>query len=277
MTDRQLPNYRWIKFDLSLLDDPAFMRLPSSVKGIYILAYLVAGKSDAGGLLCNSHSVYGLDDMAYVLHLDAKELSEALEALKGACLLASDGEGYRIARFMEEQGPGDNEQRKSWRERQNQHRNRTRKEKEEEVEEEVEVDKRVTVTSPDVTVTPPEPPPPPSSAASFSLDEEIFQNYWRDYQGRKLSKKKTIEFFEVIKENLDEIPDWSSRLGECLMVWNYIVKKHTADGWSKNNPDAVMELYPLPALEDRMERERMGWDNAQKEVRRKEILEAWRQ
>jgi hypothetical protein len=79
------------------------------------------------------------------------------------------------------------------------------------------------------------------------------------------------EFFEVIHDE-PGIANWDDRLRDCLSVWGDIVEEHAAEGWSKNNPDAIMELYPIPALEERMQREGKAWKDKGKEKERKDRL-----
>ena len=275
MSDKStLPNYKWIKFGIDYLDDPDFMGLSDRTTGAFIKLYLLAGKADAGGLLCNGNKVFSLNDLAWTIRCEQPILKAAVDELLQAGLLAPDGDGYKLTRFLDEQGPGDNEQREAWRERQSKKRARARKEtepeKEEEEEREVEVDLE---SHADVTVT-----PPPAPSFPSSVDVDIFQQYWKAYQGHKLAKAKMAEFFEVIheKENQELIPDWSGRLRDCLAIWKVIVEEHNTENpdalWSKNNPDAIMELFPLPALEERMQRENRSWTDAKKKKDMKATL-----
>jgi hypothetical protein len=130
----KLPNYRWIKFNLDHLDDPVFMQLPLATKGFYLLAYLIAGEADAEGLLCSHRKVFDIDDLAWKLREDAKAVKANIDELTEAGLVVDDDPGFKIANFLEEQGPGDDAQRGQWRTRQQKHRARARKEEAEESE-----------------------------------------------------------------------------------------------------------------------------------------------
>lgn len=277
-----LPNYRWIKFGMEYLNEPDFMQLSEGAAGAYLKLYLMAGRADAGGLLCNPNKVFSTSDLAWFLRCTPETISTHLDELSRAGLMAGDGSGYRIVRFLEEQGPGDNAERAKWRDRQDRARARARgelepepeqepkREAEGEPEEEGEVDIE---SHGDVTVTQePPPPPPPAAAASFpsKTDEDAFQGYWKAFTGRKLGRNKLSEFFGVIQE--EKPANWCSRLRDCLAVWTDICKNHEAEGWSVGNPDAVMELFPEPNLEERMERETMRWHDAAKEKERQVTL-----
>jgi hypothetical protein len=174
MTDKStLPNYKWIKFGIDYLDDPDFMVLSDRTAGAFIKLYLLAGKADAGGLLCNGNKVFALNDITWLIRSEPTILQAAIDEMLKAGLLVQDGDGYKLSRFLDEQGPGANEQRGAWRERQSKHRGRARQEPESEKEEEEEGRGRGRLESHvDVTVT----PPPPPASSSLSTDEEIFQN-----------------------------------------------------------------------------------------------------
>ncbi len=277
-----LPNYKWIKFGMEYLNDVDFMQLSDGATGAYLKLYLLAGRADAGGLLCCPTRVFTEKDLAFHLRVDVVILANHLNELMGAGLITSDSDGYKITRFLDEQGPGDNEQRGKWAQRQARSRARAKGEKipEEELEREKERDAEVEVDiecHSDITVTPPEPPPPPASSFPSEKDEEIFQNYWKTYTGRKLAKKKMAEAFDVIREcRVNGIPHWTNRLQDCLAIWNTLCTEvYKDERWSVNNPDAVMELYPIPALEERMHREHRVWTDKNKEAERKAILKSY--
>lgn len=129
MSEKKLPNYKWIKFHVCSMEDRDFMTLDNEAAGIYIKLYLLAAKGDSGGLLCNDRKTYKVDDLAWCLRIESEPLETSLNKLIEKGLLVHSEEGYLIARFMEEQGPGDDEQRKKWRERQRKSRARLTEEK----------------------------------------------------------------------------------------------------------------------------------------------------
>lgn len=313
MTEKSLPNYKWIKFNLDYLHDPDFMQLSDGATGAYLKLYLLAGRSDSGGLICNKR-VSNLKDLAWYLRIPPQIMEQYLAELNSAGLVTQDGEGYRIARFIDEQGPGDNTEREKWRQRQASHRAkasgallqaeveqkseaekeqekesdqnlRSDQDPEEEGEREVVVEVEVDLgkeSHGDITVTnnptpTPQPPPAPALSAkdsTLSEEEEAVYQCWLRYVGRKLTRKQIKDFLEVIHGET-EIKDWTRRLVDCIVVWVKIAEEHRNEGWSAANPDAVMELYPLPNLEERMEREYIVWPDPEKEQQRKNILETY--
>jgi len=277
-TDKStLPNYRWIKLEIEYLNEPDFMSLSEGSTGTYLKLYLLAGKADAGGLLCNHNRVFTAKDLAWFLRCSTESLAFHLEELTNAGFLATDGEGFKVVRFFEEQGPGDNERREKWRLRQDKARARARGEPEQEgdldtdraAEGEGEVDIDIESHG-DITVTPETTPPPPAAAA-FSLEEEIFQNYWKAYMSRPLNKKKLGQFMDLIHQQKG-VTDWPARLRDCLDIWKLVVESHSQEGWALCNPDAVMELYVIPNLEERMQREGKKWKDPKKEEERINLL-----
>lgn len=123
MSNRPQPNYRWIKYPISYLDDPDFMQLSDGAKGTFLTLYLLAGRSDAEGLLCSESKVFTLKDLTWILHTQLDILSVAVDELLQAGFMRRDEKGgYWIIRFLEEQGPADDKDRLKWRERQAAHR-----------------------------------------------------------------------------------------------------------------------------------------------------------
>jgi hypothetical protein len=237
MTNGQLPNYRWIKFGLDYLDDPDFMRLTDATTGIYTRIYLLAGRGDAGGLLCNGRKVFSEKDLSLILRLDQGILQTALTELIGAGFVTRDGEGYRITRFRDEQGPGDNGKREEWAERQRKHRAKVASEDLEsdsvedselrlrkDIEEEEEGRGDITVTDGDVTVTNPLPFESPFLNTTLLFNEFTKQGY-------------DIEAFRV---------EESVRFCTALALLK---------GWNPRNEKFVLELCAPGVLEERKLRE----------------------
>ena len=157
---KKLANYTWIQVRIDNLDDPDFMRLPGETAGVYIKLYLMAGRADSGGLICNSHKIYSVSDIAFALRMDAAKFGEVLTELEAAGLMARDGEGWKVARFMDEQGPGEEPKRAEWRERQAKHRSeanqsKTKQSKENNNEENSSITHTIIECHRDVTVTNP--------------------------------------------------------------------------------------------------------------------------
>jgi len=143
-------NYIWIKFHINLLDDPDFMSLSDSAVSVYTKMYLLAGRSDAGGALISRTRQFDMGKLVWYLRTSEEQLTKCIQELIGAGLVNDTENGIEIAHFMVEQGPGDNEQRKKWRE--NTQRRRL-KIKEEEKDKIKEVEERREESHGDVTVT----------------------------------------------------------------------------------------------------------------------------
>jgi hypothetical protein len=142
--------------------------------------YLLAGRIDAGGALADRKGPLDIRRLSWHLRISPDELDKCLPELLETGLLILDGDEYRIANFMEEQGPGDNVQRQKWRDRQRKHRERLRlKELDKDLDIEVEQEKRREREDShrDVTVTFRPAPAPPSSADAFYLDIKHEGNY----------------------------------------------------------------------------------------------------
>jgi hypothetical protein len=124
ITQNQLPNYTWIKFPIGNLNDIDFMGVSDSSLGIYVKLYLLAGRADAGGLLCSDIRVLNAKELAWYLRDDPGIVETAIDELISAGLITQNNGEYRITKFMLEQGPGDNGKREGWRQRQREHRER---------------------------------------------------------------------------------------------------------------------------------------------------------
>src|SRR5690606_26006413 len=68
--------YNWLKFRTNLLDTPKFIRLSDQAKAVYFETYLLAGKSDAGGLIVAADNPIGIEDIALLLHRQPDALTE---------------------------------------------------------------------------------------------------------------------------------------------------------------------------------------------------------
>lgn len=278
-----LPNYRWIKFEIDYFNDPDFMQLSSGAVGAYLKLYLLAGKADAGGLLCNSNKVFSSRDLSWFLRCSTEEMTMHLEELSRAGFITEEDGGYKVSRFIDEQGPGDNAKRQSWRDRQSKHRARAKGE--EELEKEIEPEgegevEREIERHGDVTVTQETPlplraitrAPVDFQHSEESLtDEEKLDNRWKAVMGNKLGHLWVSDFLLTMDDQEDVEDKWE-RLDDCLCIWVAVVENHREDGWHKYNPRAVMELFPIPSLEHRMQREGLVWSSPEKELERLHAL-----
>lgn len=105
--------YVWLKIYTDLVNEPKFMQLPDQAKAIYFETYLLAGKSDAFGLVTVSDKPATVQDIAWILHRPESDIQESFDALQRAGFIDIDG-GVTIAKFKKEQGPSMDEKRKQW-------------------------------------------------------------------------------------------------------------------------------------------------------------------
>lgn len=105
--------FNWLKFRTNLIDEPNFMQLPDQAKAVYFEVYLLAGKSDAFGLVTVSDKPATVQDIAWILRVQESELQNALDALQRADLVDLDN-GVTIKRFAKEQGPSMADKREQW-------------------------------------------------------------------------------------------------------------------------------------------------------------------
>ena len=128
--------YVWLKLFTDLLDDPKFMRLTDQAKAVYFEVYLLAGKSDASGLVTVSDKPATVQDIAWILRRSESDLDRALFELSDADLvelnpglIVDDQYQTTIKRFTKEQGPSMTEKREQWAKDQRRSRARAKGEK----------------------------------------------------------------------------------------------------------------------------------------------------
>ena len=110
--------YSWIKLRTNLLEDQKYFRLSDLAKVLYFELYLLAGKSDAGGLILGGDEPAIDSDLAYILHRSIDELMKGLNDLQASGLVTVDSGQVIINRFTNEQGPSMADMRKEWAKRQ---------------------------------------------------------------------------------------------------------------------------------------------------------------
>ena len=106
--------YNWIKIRTSLLDDPKYMRLSDLAKVMFFELYLLAGKSDAGGLILAGDDPVMVQDLAWILRKPDTEIQNALDELQRAGFVNLDDDQVTVCKFANEQGPDASEKRKQW-------------------------------------------------------------------------------------------------------------------------------------------------------------------
>jgi len=106
--------YVWIKIKTNLLDDPKYMRLSDLAKVTFFEVYLLAGKSDAGGLVLASDNSATVQDLAWILRKQDADVQKALDELQRAGFVDMDGDHVTVCKFASEQGPSAYDQRRQW-------------------------------------------------------------------------------------------------------------------------------------------------------------------
>lgn len=106
--------YSWIQVRTNLLDEPEYMQLSGSTKAIYFEAYILAGRSDAGGLIIASDKPATVDKLAWLLRRSIDELQKGLDELQTAGFVDLQGGHVTVCRFASEQGPSMAKQREQW-------------------------------------------------------------------------------------------------------------------------------------------------------------------
>ncbi len=105
--------YVWIKIRTNLVDNPKFMQLTDQAKSTYFELYLLAGKSDAFGLVLAGDVTATVQDLAWILRKSDADMQNALDELQRAELVDLDG-GVTVCKFGSEQGPTMAEKRRQW-------------------------------------------------------------------------------------------------------------------------------------------------------------------
>ena len=105
--------YVWIKIRTNLVDNPKFMQLTDQAKSTYFELYLLAGKSDAFGLVLAGDVTATVQDLAWILRKSDADMQNALDELQRAELVDLDG-GVTVTKFASEQGPTMANQRRQW-------------------------------------------------------------------------------------------------------------------------------------------------------------------
>jgi len=110
--------YPWLKFYTAWLDNPRFFRLSDLAKAVYFEIYLLAGRSDAGGVILAGDDLATIADIAGILRRDDQVLQAGLTELQAFGLVIVDSDQVMVTRFETDQGPSMLEKREQWRIRQ---------------------------------------------------------------------------------------------------------------------------------------------------------------
>src|SRR3990167_474290 len=100
MTDSKMP---WVKLYTEALDDPKLGRLPDSLKWRFVQFVMLAGECDAEGYLISGSEPMTVQDLAWRLRIDEKQLEEDTAALSLAGLIVNDDGAWLIVNFSKRQ------------------------------------------------------------------------------------------------------------------------------------------------------------------------------
>lgn len=106
--------YVWLKLFTDIVDDPEFMRLSDMSKAVYFETYVLAGRSDASGLVLSGDKPATIDGMAWFLRRSVNELQTSLNELEEAGFIELQGGHVTLCRFTSEQGPSMIDKRAKW-------------------------------------------------------------------------------------------------------------------------------------------------------------------
>jgi len=110
--------YPWLKFYTAWLDNPRFFRLSDLAKAIYFEIYLLAGRSDAGGLILADDEPATITDIASILRRDSQVLQAGLAELQAVKFVNLTDDFVMVIKFENDQGPSMAEKRLQWAKRQ---------------------------------------------------------------------------------------------------------------------------------------------------------------
>jgi hypothetical protein len=119
-------NSYWIKFYLNLIDDPKFARLTDTAKAVYFELYILAGRSDAGGLITAGENSASPRDIAWQLRRGEDLVNIGLSDLEAVGLISIADNEITVTRYADEQGPAHTERKEQWRTRQERHREKAK-------------------------------------------------------------------------------------------------------------------------------------------------------
>lgn len=104
----------WLKWRTALLDEPKYMQLSDMAKAVYLEVYMLAGKSDAGGLVLTGNNPAGIAEIAWTLRRSESDLNNSLDDLERAGFIDLKDDQVTVCRFAGEQGPSIAKKRQEW-------------------------------------------------------------------------------------------------------------------------------------------------------------------
>ena len=118
---KPVKGYNWVKLHAAMLEDWRIGQLSDRQFRRYVELMLIAGKSDAGGLLAPQGEPITVEGLAYMLRCDPGALTEDIGALSRAGLVTTNG-GFSLTDWENWQGPSAEDKRDYWRKAQAKHR-----------------------------------------------------------------------------------------------------------------------------------------------------------
>lgn len=106
--------YSWLKFRTDLIDDSKYFRMSDTARALYFELYLLAGKSDAGGLIMDGENPATILTIAWILRRAEDEVAAAIEELEKLDWIQLEGYRVTVPKFTSEQGPAMSNKRKAW-------------------------------------------------------------------------------------------------------------------------------------------------------------------
>jgi hypothetical protein len=133
---RKMLSEFWIRLSVGYLEDIDFQQLPNETKWHYIAMYLLAKKSDAGGLLAANNKPLDAKGIAWLLNDNVESISKSIKLLSNINFLSIDKSYLDITNYDDEQsitikGKESEDRKEKDRIRQEKHRNKIKKTKEE--------------------------------------------------------------------------------------------------------------------------------------------------
>ena len=105
----------WVKVYTEFIDDPKIGRLNDSAKLRFVQLILMAGECDRDGYLMNGDEPLKVEDIAWRLRVDTKQLQADIKALIAGGMLHEEDGTYLVTNFVSRQGRSQDEKRAQWR------------------------------------------------------------------------------------------------------------------------------------------------------------------
>ena len=269
--------YPWLKLFTAYGEDPRFLRLSDAARARYWDFYILAGKADAGGLILAGEDVATIEDLAFILRRETDQVKAAVEELVNASLLTPEAGGWKVTRFIDEQGPAMSEQRKKWKERQARKRAKfgveeLNSDSEEELDKIKSKSKRSKKSHEIITRDTHTPP------TAGGMTEAEAEAIWIEETGWVVDSKRMERIRAILQSwgSEDSYYGFSARdrLRSVVHLWEFECEKARERGlqWGRVNPEAILERFPLPGLERAVEKLGLTFGTDEAESIRQRVL-----